>query len=191
MSKMTNLKKGVVGVCAATMLAGMCAVPAFAAGSVDATDDVDAGTGVASTNVKAKSEVANISATVPTAMTVSIDPDGTLTFPDSSHFVIGIKAGNWPLKVSDVALTAASSYELATTDAFPEEGSNLYLAMNNGTTDVALAADTNTSAVSNLAQTAGGAEDLGVTMKGKVKGASYNTTASEIVTMKWTIAPVQ
>ena len=30
MSKMTNLKKGVVGVCAATMLAGMCAVPAFA-----------------------------------------------------------------------------------------------------------------------------------------------------------------
>ena len=191
MSKMTNLKKGVVGVCAATMLAGMCAVPAFAAGSVDATDDVDAGTGVASTIVKAKSEVANITATVPTAMTVSIDPDGTLTFPDATHFVIGIKAGAWPLKVSDVALTAASPYELATTDAFPEEGSNLYLTMNNGTTDVALTADTNTSAVSNLAQTAGGAENLGVTMNGKVKGASYNTTASEIVTMKWTIAPVQ
>ena len=37
MSKMTNLKKGVVGVCAATMLAGMCALQTSEAG-VDAAD---------------------------------------------------------------------------------------------------------------------------------------------------------
>ncbi|HJF64435.1 MAG TPA: hypothetical protein K8W22_13360 [Gordonibacter urolithinfaciens] len=190
-SRFNYIKRGLVGVCAATMLTGLCAGSAFGTGSVDTTGSVDGTSGEANTIVKAKSETANISATVPTAMTVSIAPDGTLTFPDNTSFVIGINAGGWPLKVSDVALTPAGSYHLATTDAFAEQDSNLYLAMNNGTADVPLKADTNTSAVSNLAQTASGAEDLGVTMKGKVKNPSYQTTASEIVTMKWTIAPVQ
>ena len=38
MSKLTNLKKGVVGVCAATMLTGLCAVPAFAENAASAAN---------------------------------------------------------------------------------------------------------------------------------------------------------
>lgn len=184
------VKRGIVGVAAATLLTGLCAVPAFAAGTVDASGPANATTGEASTVVSAKSETANISATVPTTMTVSIAPNGTLSFPDSTAFVIKIGADCWPLKVSSVDLTTPGAYKLAATDAF-ETDTNLYLTMNNGTTDVPLTADANAEAVKGLAQTTSQEQDLGVTMNGKVKGASYATTASEIVTMKWTIAPVQ
>lgn len=85
MSKMSNLKKGVVGVCAATMLAGMCAVPAFALDSTNGTSTegggLDSDATASSTVSLDKGDVsANISATVPTTMPVAI-ADGVFTAP--------------------------------------------------------------------------------------------------------------
>ena len=62
MSKMTNLKKGVVGVCAATMLTGLCAVPAFAAADNES----------AATPVTLNTEAINISVTIPTAPVAAV-----------------------------------------------------------------------------------------------------------------------
>ena len=77
MSKMTNLKKGVVGVCAATMLAGMCAVPAFAVVpdvTPGSNETVASGSAAAAkTEISAKTDAAQISATVPTAVVASVD----------------------------------------------------------------------------------------------------------------------
>lgn len=85
MSKLTNLKKGVVGVCAATMLTGLCAVPAFAAGSTpDEPTDLDYAAGT-STDVKAELADTNISATVPTTISAKIDSTGKIFFPTTAQ----------------------------------------------------------------------------------------------------------
>ena len=99
MSKLTNLKKGVVGVCAATMLTGLCAVPAFAA-----SDTVD-------TTVKLNtSDVAQITVTVPTSdLTGVVDSKGKMTFASNYNFtntgLLGVKISNLEVKV-DPAMTA-------------------------------------------------------------------------------------
>lgn len=187
MSKISNLKKGIVGVCAATMLTGLCAVPAFAASEVSESGSVDIGTGAATTVVTALTEVGNISATVPTKVVLSVAPSGELTFP-TENFKIHINDGNWPMKVSKLVVAPDSAFTLATSDAFSEVDSNLYLALN-GT---ALAADLseNTDAVKTLAQSESKAEDFALTMTGKTKGLAYSTTSANLVTLTWTIAPV-
>ena len=101
MSKMTNLKRGVVGVCAATMLAGMCAVPAFAVVpdvTPGSNETVASGSAAAAkTEISAKTDAAQISATVPTAVVASVDAAGALTFPDSTAFVITVGNDSWPV----------------------------------------------------------------------------------------------
>lgn len=87
MSKFTGLKKGLVGVCAATLLTGVCAAPAFAAtGSVDT--NTNSATGAlkdqsATTNVglDASQVDLQISATVPQNVNVAIDNTGALVLP--------------------------------------------------------------------------------------------------------------
>jgi hypothetical protein len=70
MMRISNLKKGVVGVCAATMLAGMCAVPAFAADTATQVYTLD-------------TSAANISVTVPAGdVAASLLANGNLTLPD-------------------------------------------------------------------------------------------------------------
>lgn len=93
MSKMTNLKKGVVGVCAATMLTGLCAVPAFAgvtAGNTTAED------GAGKSSVTVKSDV-QVSATLPTTIPLVLNSDGftapTFTF-DNTTIGYGIQLKN-------------------------------------------------------------------------------------------------
>lgn len=84
MSKMSNLKKGVVGVCAATMLAGMCAVPAFA----DATSTEPSQWDAVNADNQGKTEVnanvdAQVQATVPTSFTAAVSADGTFVLPNN------------------------------------------------------------------------------------------------------------
>ncbi len=191
MRKIDVLKRSVVGVCAATLLTGLCVAPAFAAGSVDASAAVDKANGTGNTTVQVKSEVANITATVPTKITVSIAPNGTMTFPASTDFKITAGGNdNWPLKVASLGVTMEGSYKLATTDAFTEQDSNVYMTLNNGTSDVALASDasTNGEAVKTFVQKVSGSTDWGLTMNGKVKGAKYSTTAATVATLNWTIS---
>lgn len=64
------VKRGLVGVCAATMLAGMCAVPAFAAERATKVYTLD-------------TSAAQISVTVPTGDAgASLSKEGVLTLPD-------------------------------------------------------------------------------------------------------------
>lgn len=92
MSKFTGLKKGIVGVCAATLLTGMMVAPAFAAvaGSVTGTVDVNDGAGgvaaadgVTNIGLDASQVDLQISATVPQKVTLAIDNTGALVLPTS------------------------------------------------------------------------------------------------------------
>lgn len=107
MSKMSNLKKGVVGVCAATMLTGLCAVPAFAADqTVDTTIKLDT------------SAVEQITVTVPTGtVTGVVDNAGTMTFADNYDFtngsLLGIKITNVEVQ-KDAGATAINLVDAST-----------------------------------------------------------------------------
>lgn len=188
--RFTIIKQGLVGVCAATMLTGLCAAPAFAADgfAAGATGTTPVTDGSASTEVKAESDTIQISATVPTTVSAAVDANGDLTFPDATAFKIHVNDGSWALKVSDVAVAVETGYTLATTSTV-SESDNLYLAFNNGTSDVALKASGNANAVSNLVQAASGEGDMGVTMKGKVYGMSYADAfaGKKLVSLTWTL----
>ena len=111
MSKMTNLKKGVVGVCAATMLAGMCAVPAFAnvASGETSTEGGGLGTeGTAQSQVSlSKADVtAQISATVPTTLPVAVSDAG---FTPPTGATITNTSPNYGIVVKSVGVTKDNS----------------------------------------------------------------------------------
>lgn len=78
------VKRGLVGVCAATMLAGMCAVPAFAGSSSiepsqwDAVDASNQGKTIVNADVDAQVQV-----TVPTSFTAAVNPDGSFLLPNN------------------------------------------------------------------------------------------------------------
>lgn len=93
MSKMTNLKKGVVGVCAATMLAGMCAVPAFAT-------EIKDGATTGSSSVTVETNI-QMSATVPTTIPMEINNDG-IAVPDTSVLKIQNLTKNYGITVTNV-----------------------------------------------------------------------------------------
>lgn len=191
--RISNLKKGVVGVCAATMLAGMCAVPAFA----DDVRDVTAGSSetvasgsaaAATTEVKAKTETAQITATVPTAVVASVDASGELTFPESTAFKISAGNASWPVKVSALSVAVENSAALQTTDAGVDGAGKLYLAIDGK----ALKDTGNDTAIGGLAQTTAGVADIGITMTGKMYNPTYTeaTTGLKLATLTWTLAAV-
>lgn len=78
------VKRGLVGACAATMLAGMCAVPAFADGTPtapsqwDAVDATNQGKTIVNADVDAQVQV-----TVPTSFTAAVKADGSFLLPDN------------------------------------------------------------------------------------------------------------
>lgn len=191
--RISNLKKGVVGVCAATMLAGMCAVPAFAADVRDVTagssETVASGSAAAATTeVKAKTETAQITATVPTAVVASVDASGELTFPENTAFKISAGNASWPVKVSALSVAVENSAALQTTDAGVDGVGKLYLAIDGK----ALKDTGNDTAIGGLAQTTAGVADIGITMTGKMYNPTYTeaTTGLKLATLTWTLAAV-
>lgn len=108
------VKRGLIGACAATMLAGMCAVPAFAADAsttISGSNDT-AATGKSTVNVEA---TINISATVPTSLPVSITNDG-ITAP--SDFSIGNTTKGYDVALTDVKVSGKTdtNFSLSSTD---------------------------------------------------------------------------
>ncbi|WP_148044602.1 hypothetical protein [Eggerthella sinensis] len=106
--RISNLKKGVVGVCAATMLAGMCAVPAFA-------EDTTFNDGTMTSTVTANTTaLGQINVTVPTPDLSGVAAtDGTLVFGDykfTNHSTLGIK-------VAKMTVTKDASANLVKADA--------------------------------------------------------------------------
>ena len=92
-SRFNYIKKGIVGVCAATMLTGLCAGAAF---GTDIKDGATTGT----SSVKVTSNI-QISATVPTTIGMSITNDG-ITVPDSSVLKIQNLTKNYGITVTNV-----------------------------------------------------------------------------------------
>ena len=192
MSKMTNLKKGVVGVCAATMLAGMCAVPAFAVVpdvTPGSNETVASGSAAAAkTEISAKTDAAQISATVPTAVVASVDAAGALTLPDSTAFVSTVGNDSWPVKVSALDVAVENSGALQTSEAGVDAADKLYLAIGGKH----LTASGNGDAIASLAQTTAGTADIGIAMTGKMYNPTYSaaTTGLKLATLTWTLAAV-
>lgn len=187
MSKMSNLKKGVVGVCAATMLTGLCAVPAFAASEPPAVEQGTPGTiasgGTAETAVKAQAKTAQISATVPTTVTASVDATGALTFPEENVFAISATNDSWPIKVSDLEVKVADGYTLLETPAAAKD-----ISLSIG--DTALKATGNDVAIANLKQASKGSDPIGISMKGTLFQPSYAdvTSGVPVATLTWTLS---
>lgn len=105
-SRFNYIKRGLVGVCAATMLTGLCAGTAFAK-DASGTKDVsvsgaDGKTG--SSAVVLDSADLQVSATVPTTLPITISGD-TVTFPTKAQIVSTGKAG---LVVTNVKADQAS-----------------------------------------------------------------------------------
>lgn len=108
MSKMTNLKKGVVGVCAATMLTGLCAVPAFAE---DTTFENGTMTSIVTADTTA---IGQINVTVPTtALSGVSDKDGALTF-GAYEFTNNSTLG---IKIAKMTVTKDAGANLVKADA--------------------------------------------------------------------------
>lgn len=82
--KISNLKKGVVGVCAATMLAGMCAVPAFADNESSVTLNKD-------------SSALQVDVTVPTELPITLNKQTGIAMPTAD---ISITNNNKAIELS-------------------------------------------------------------------------------------------
>lgn len=93
-SRFNYIKRGLVGVCAATMLTGLCAGSAFGTdGNVDASGN---GTTAVTATISTQ-----LSATVPTTLTATVNDDGSLQY--ASNAVIQNKSQLSPIHVTGIA----------------------------------------------------------------------------------------
>lgn len=185
--KFTNLKRGIAGVCAATLLTGMCAVPAFAAAvnpSVT-TGDLKAD-GTAETVINAQIS-GQISVTVPTQMVVAVNSKtGALEFPSDiaiknmsnaySVHVVSVKASADSLVSKSAFETStknnAAWLKVGTTSATNDLSSEF--TVSDASWDIASATDENGKA-------------LALAFDGAVK--NVNTFESfPLTTLTWTVA---
>ncbi|HIW77299.1 MULTISPECIES: hypothetical protein [Gordonibacter] len=107
--KFTNLKRGIAGVCAATLLTGMCVAPAFAAAVTPSVSNggVDS-SNAAKTTINAQVD-GQLSATVPTTLTVGISSaDGSLIFPADSELYIENTSSAYGIHVVSIEASAGS-----------------------------------------------------------------------------------
>lgn len=180
MSKMSNLKKGVIGVCAATMLTGLCAVPAFALG--DNSGD---------TSVTVKTDDLQYNVTMPaTSLAGSLSGKdgaltlGTLTIKNESVFSVQLKS----VAVSGTeGITLKSESEYAT--AAGKDIAKAQLTINGQNIDLATLATTPALTTPVYLDTA--AEET-ITLTGAMKSLSaskISDTPFSFAKLTWTIAP--
>ena len=202
MSKMTNLKKGVVGVCAATMLAGMCAVPAFAnvASGETSTEGGGLGTeGTAQSQVSlSKADVtAQISATVPTTLPVAVSdagftpPTGATITNTSPNYGIVVKSVGVTKDNSNLTLVESTKASLAANEMWMTvaAGSDTTNVIDFGATTVATPSptiwkmDTESAKTINLTIAGGMGALNGELLKGILSETGHN-----LFKISWTIA---
>lgn len=188
MSKMSNLKKGVVGVCAATMLTGMCAVPAFAEVGVtnpESATSIESGT-TSDTDVSIEAAATQISATVPTSVMASVDSTGEMTFPDSTEFQIKATNSSWPVKVSKLEVKAGTGYSLKAENSLAAS-KDIYLAIGGTSLDSSANIDT---AIGSLAQTSANGDPISIAMTGKMYKPAISDINSAVPAAKltWTLS---
>lgn len=188
--KKSNLKKGLVGICAATMLTGLCAAPAFAAVNAGAQGTAfDAATGEGQTKVQATIDDTQVTATVPTTLPVVVGVGGAFT---TATDAVITNTSNYNLHIASIEATPASGITLkASGDTVAAGDANaVKLSIKSaatGATDVDMGA-------SPISLTAGqwdvdANDTLGFTYSGSMENISaISTLPIDLLTMKWTIA---
>ena len=176
MSKLTNLKKGVVGVCAATMLTGLCAVPAFAENAASAANGGTLSGGKGTTQVSIQSQNDQISATVPSPTDAKITNTGTLVSVKVSSVQVTTTGGSL---VAEAAISSAA--EDAAVLKVSKGGSSFVDA---GSIDLSTAT---TDPLSLTDWTIEPGADLAVHFGGKVNKLS-SLNAISLADVVWTIA---
>lgn len=178
------VKRSLVGVCAATMLAGMCAVPAFA----EATDES------AETPVTIDTSAVNISVTLPTTpVSAVVNADGA--FADvaggsiENKSVCGVHVSQIEVaKTSGSSMTLQGATAFDSSDNATKNAAKLNAVIGSVNLDLADYATAKAPATAiNLATNASQA----VTLSGQVKnltGTTMNESALSFVTIKWTVA---
>lgn len=183
--RISNLKKGVVGVCAATMLAGMCAVPAFAAvtptepGTWDSVDASNTGKTIVNAEVDAQVQV-----TVPTSFTAAVDADGAFQLPNN----VALKNTSTLAKahVTAVAVTEGDG-KLIASDATATDPNSVKMTVNALDLSKASAFATGSSWEIEKASSSSAPSTLPLTFSGSIVNPS-STGAIHLFDITWTVA---
>ena len=185
MSKISNLKKGVVGVCAATMLTGMCAVPAFAAdGPLTATDgaySADTNTTTVSATVSSQ-----VSATIPTIVPAYIGTSGAIQFPDNMSIATDSVTA---MKITGVQAKALGDVKLAANlDSAGNTPNTVAMKLTVGN-EAAIDLSNATAASSPLTTSLTASAPAAVVLEGSIANVTGATTsqALSLVELTWTI----
>ena len=185
MSKLTNLKKGVVGVCAATMLTGLCAVPAFAENAASAANGGTLSGGKGTTQVSIQSQNDQISATVPSTIKLVVGSDKNFVAPTDA------KITNTGTLVSvQVTTTGGSLVAEAAISSAAEDAAVLKVSKGGSSFVDAGSIDLSTATTDPLSLTDWTIEpgaDLAVHFGGKVNKLS-SLNAISLADVVWTIA---
>lgn len=197
-SRFNYIKRGLVGVCAATMLTGLCAGTAFAAGDFTgetaepgtSTQYSDGGTATTEVGVQALTG-AQVYATVPTSVTAAVAADGTLTFPNTNFKVVLGQASDdsWRAKVTSLNVAVSGANKLATDEASLSSTNNLFITLNSTTLKDGVITDA--SLLDAFVQATGGtAQDVTLSMAGKMFNPTYQQVKDGIAaaTLTWTIS---
>lgn len=185
------IKRGIVGMAAATLLTGVVAAPAFAAGS-DASGQGSpfnaAGSGTS--KVEATIDDAQVTATVPTSLPVVIGADGAFSTADNAAIH---NTSVFNIHVSSITASPSSGMSLKALDyaALPGDKDVVGMTVTSGATGGTafdLAAGSFDSVKTQWAVDANGT--LAFKYAGKMQNISkISTLPMELLTVTWTIAP--
>lgn len=188
------IKRGLVGVCAATMLTGLCATPAFAA----LTEGNTATTGgVGTSEVTVKSDI-QISATVPTTIPLTLDSSGfTAPIFTLDNTTVGYGIALKSVQITDAV--ADNGLTIKEDDTAITEKNQIRLAVTDKTNASDVKAVVKSTAATDLNWAIAGATDasnpgkLSIDMtveKGEIDGSflnKYSTAATKAFGIKWTV----
>lgn len=179
------VKRGLVGVCAATMLAGMCAVPAFAAdASLTATDgeySAEANTTTVSATVSSQ-----VSATIPTTVPAYIGTNGAIQFPESMSIATDSVTA---MKITGVQAKALGDVKLAADlDSAGSTPNTVAMKLKVGN-ETAIDLSSATAASSPLTTSLTASAPAAVVLEGSIANVTGATTsqALQLVELTWTI----
>lgn len=186
--KISNLKKGVVGVCAATMLTGLCAVPAFAENTQSATNGGAVTSGKGTTEVSIQSQSDQISATVPSAIKLVVGNDKQFIVPTDAE--IANTGALIPVSVKSVKATVGTGTLAANLDSATDANTAVLKISKGAAFDTDNSIDLSTATGENGATLTGWTIDpsgkIGVQFEGEVNKLSSFDSIS-LVSLVWTI----
>lgn len=183
-SRFNYIKRGLVGVCAATMLTGLCAGTAF--GVEDAPlKTTDGAYGDSSNTTTVSATVSSqVSATIPTAVPAYIKTDGTLQFPDSML----IKTDSiTAMKITGVKATALGNVKLAA-DTTGNTANTVAMKLTVGS-EAQFGLEGAVSAEKALTTSLVKGSDVAIALEGSISNVTGATTADalQLVSLAWTI----